>query len=65
MKIIFEYKAFEEFNEWAAVDKKIYDKIVELIKDIKRSPYSGKGKAEPLKYSFSYRIFNSSKKRSY
>jgi len=24
------------------------DKIVDLIKDIKRSPYSGKGKAEPL-----------------
>jgi toxin YoeB len=32
------------------MDCKIYNKIVELIKDIERSPFSGIGKPEPLKY---------------
>ena len=33
-KILFESSAFTEFNEWASSDKKIYSKIVTLIKDI-------------------------------
>jgi len=49
-KIVFEFKAFEDFNEWEKSDKKIYKKIVELIKNINREPYSGIGKPEPLKY---------------
>jgi toxin YoeB len=52
-KIIFEPNAFEDFNEWAQLDKKIYRKIVELLKDIDRSPFSGLGKPEPLKHDFS------------
>lgn len=49
-RIIFESSAFADFNEWAKLDKKIYRKIVELIKDIDRSPFEGLGKPEPLKY---------------
>ncbi len=52
-KIIFEPDAFEDFNEWAQLDKKIHRRIVELLKDIDRSPFSGLGKPEPLKYDFS------------
>jgi toxin YoeB len=52
-KIVFEFKAFEDFNEWANSDKKIYKRIVQLIKDINRSPFSGIGKPEPLKYELS------------
>ena len=37
----------------AKLDKKIYRKIVELIKDIERSPFEGLGKPEPLKYELS------------
>lgn len=48
--IAFERKAFEQFNNWAKEDKKIYTKIVELIDDTLRSPFSGLGKPEPLKY---------------
>ena len=43
-------KAFEQFNDWIVVDKKIYKKIVNLIKEISREPFSGIGKPEPLKY---------------
>jgi len=49
-RIVFEFKAFEEFNEWAEIDRKIYRKIISLIKDIIRSPFTGIGKPEPLKH---------------
>jgi toxin YoeB len=45
--------AFEQFTAWALEDKRIYKKILALIKDIKRSPYEGIGKPEPLKYELS------------
>jgi toxin YoeB len=35
--VAFVPKAFEDLSEWAAQDKKIYAKIVELIKDIQRN----------------------------
>jgi toxin YoeB len=48
--IAFEKQAFEQFTEWAAKDRKIYAKIVNLIDDTLRNPFSGIGKPEPLKY---------------
>ena len=51
--IVFEASAFEDFNQWAKLDKKIYSKIIELIKDIDRSPFTGLGKPEPLRYELS------------
>ncbi len=33
--------------------QKIYKKIVNLLKDINRSPFSGLGKPEPLKHKIS------------
>jgi toxin YoeB len=52
-RVVFEASAFENFNEWSKLDKKLYKKIVELIKDIDRSPFIGLGKPEPLKYELS------------
>lgn len=49
-KIAFEPEAFEEFSQWATEDKKIFHKILSLIQDIQREPFSGIGKSEPLKY---------------
>jgi toxin YoeB len=43
-------KAFDSFNDWIINDKKIYSKIVDLITDIQRNPFSGIGKPEPLKH---------------
>lgn len=42
--------AFEDFQDWAKTDKKIYFRIVELIKDAGRNPFSGIGKPELLKH---------------
>lgn len=52
-KIIFENSVFEDFNYWVANDKKLYQRIIKLIKDIDRSPFSGLGKPEPLKHELS------------
>lgn len=49
-RIIFEASAFEDFNYWAATDKKLYQKIVALTKDIERSPFRGLGKPEALRH---------------
>jgi toxin YoeB len=52
-KIAFLTRSFVEFNQWAIEDKKIYTKIVTLIKDIERDPFSGLGKPEALKHDLS------------
>jgi toxin YoeB len=48
--IAFERGAFDQFNHWAKEDKKIYIRIVKLIDDVLRDPFSGIGKPEQLKY---------------
>lgn len=52
-KVAFLSRSFDEFNQWAIEDKKIYAKIVNLIKDIHRDPFSGIGKPEALKHDLS------------
>jgi len=51
--ITFAPEAFEQFNDWAAQDKKIHRKIITLINDILRQPLTGLGKPEPLKHELS------------
>ncbi|NJO17007.1 MAG: Txe/YoeB family addiction module toxin [Thioploca sp.] len=49
-KVAFLPVAFEDFTQWTRENKKIYTKIIELIKYIQRDPFSGIGKPEPLKH---------------
>jgi toxin YoeB len=51
VKLIFAEKAWEDYLYWQRTDKKILNRINTLIKDIKRSPFDGIGKAEPLKHA--------------
>ena len=41
---------WEEFEYWIETDNEIVSKIKELLKDIRRSPFQGIGKPEPLRY---------------
>jgi toxin YoeB len=50
MVITFSKNAWEDYTSWLTEDKSILKKINELIKEIQRTPYEGKGKPEPLKY---------------
>jgi toxin YoeB len=50
VKVIFTKNSWEDYLTWQMEDKKILRKINELIRDIQRTPFKGKGKPEPLKY---------------
>ena len=51
--INWKYEAFEEYLFWQKIDKKNFARINKLIKDIKKSPFEGIGKPEPLKDNLS------------
>lgn len=42
-------EAWDDYLYWQAQDKKTLKRINKLINDIKRSPFEGIGKPEPLK----------------
>lgn len=43
MKLIFSEQSWNDYLYWQQIDKKIIKRINELIKDIKRTPFSGIG----------------------
>ncbi|NCO55983.1 MAG: Txe/YoeB family addiction module toxin [Bacteroidetes bacterium CG_4_10_14_3_um_filter_31_20] len=49
-KFIFDDNALEQYSDWARENIKLFDKIEDLLKDIKRNPFKGIGKPEPLKH---------------
>jgi len=49
-KISWHKNAWEDYLYWQQTDKKILKRINELIRDILRHPFTGKGKPEALKY---------------
>lgn len=49
--IVWHVNAWEDYLYWQKKDKKLLQKINELIKEIAREPFSGTGKPEPLKYA--------------
>lgn len=53
MKILWEDRAWSDYLSWQEEDKKTLKRINKLINDIKRSPFDGIGKPEPLKDNLS------------
>ena len=52
MKYSFVDDSWEDYLYWQETDKKMLKKINSLIIDISRTPYTGLGKPEPLKYQY-------------
>jgi toxin YoeB len=50
--ICFDALAFQLYQEWITLDKRIAFRIGELIKDIQRNPFEGIGKPEALKHLY-------------
>lgn len=50
MRLEFEPEAFEALQYWAGTDARKVQKILDLIEDTKRHPFTGLGKPEPLKH---------------
>ena len=51
MKLVFSEKAWEDYLYWQKTDKKLLRRINTLIKEVKRDPFEGIGKPEPLKHA--------------
>jgi toxin YoeB len=49
MKICFSPEAWADFTYWIETDRKTAEKIVGLIKECRREPFSGLGKPEALR----------------
>ena len=50
MKLEFDINAIEDLRYWIQIDKKKAEKILKLVEEIFRNPFSGTGKPEPLKH---------------
>jgi toxin YoeB len=53
LKIVFAEQAWNDYLHWQATDRTLLIKINELIKECTRTPFSGRGKPEPLRRSLS------------
>jgi toxin YoeB len=53
MRLLWEDRAWEDYLYWQMQDKKTLKRINLLINDIKRTPFEGIGKPEPLRGSLS------------
>lgn len=53
MKIVWVEAAWEDYLYWQMSDAKVLQSINDLIKDIRRDPFKGLGKPEPLKHRLS------------
>lgn len=49
MKTVFSEAGWEDYTFWAETDRKTTKRINRLVKEIKREPFTGIGKPEPLK----------------
>ncbi|MCI8908120.1 MAG: Txe/YoeB family addiction module toxin [Angelakisella sp.] len=49
MRKIWDDMAWEEYLYWQVHDKKLLKRINELLKETERTPFTGRGKPEPLK----------------
>jgi toxin YoeB len=53
MRLIFAPEAWEDYLYWQEADKQAVRRIHLLVKDAMRTPFSGIGKPEPLRYALS------------
>jgi toxin YoeB len=50
MKVSFSDQGWQDYLYWQDTDRRMLRRVNELIKDIKRSPFQGIGKPEPLRH---------------
>jgi toxin YoeB len=49
-RIAFHKDAWEDFSSWASENPKLFQRLVRLISETAKDPFSGIGKPEPLKH---------------
>jgi toxin YoeB len=53
MRLLWSDEAWEDYLYWQQTDRKVLQAINDLIRDIRRDPFKGLGKPEPLKHDLS------------
>jgi toxin YoeB len=53
VKVLWTDQGWEDYLYWQAVDAKMLDRINELVRDARRSPFAGIGRPEPLRNELS------------
>ena len=51
MKLIFADPAWEDYLYWQKQDRKVLERINKLVQEVRREPFSGVGKPEPLRHA--------------
>jgi toxin YoeB len=51
--ILLDPQAIDDLKWWISQDKRIAVKIIELIEELPKSPFAGKGKPEMLRFNLS------------
>jgi len=51
--LLLDIQAIDDLKWWITQDKRVALKIMELLEEIPKEPFTGKGKPEPLKYILS------------
>jgi toxin YoeB len=50
VRLVFEDQGWEDHTSWLKTDRKMLARINKLLEDVRRDPFTGIGKPEPLKY---------------
>jgi toxin YoeB len=53
LKLVWAPEAWADYQYWCRTDARVRDKINALLEDIRRHPFTGLGKPEPLKRNLS------------
>lgn len=53
MNLVFSSQAWEDYLHWQETDRRMLRRVNEVIRDIRRDPFEGIGKPEPLRHALS------------
>lgn len=51
MRLVFADAAWDDYLYWQKHDRKVVERINRLIQEVRREPFSGAGKPEPLRHA--------------
>jgi toxin YoeB len=51
VKLVFADEAWDDYLYWQKQDRKMVERINKLIQEVRRDPFTGVGKPEPLKHA--------------
>jgi len=50
MKLVIDAQFLEDLRFWVSTDARVAERILKLVEEIRRDPFRGTGKPEPLKH---------------